>query len=630
MMDKYEYIPAEQLKDRIIERADITDKFTVDFFMDNNIDVLYVIECGRLYGVVTPGDFLRYCEMHYKNSSYINIEFRYISENDFDLAGNIFENFPLIHEVPVVIDNELKGIISNRRARPEKSWEKIRNQLSWYTSECMEYAYTVVRRFLKKNKNVKVYLYASTINWKQLYDNNQKKIIERTMGKMSSRFNGPTGISRFSQMSDTEHELFFKELYSKKYVEQRIEDMRKLKVIPQNGVRMLSDLSSANYNIRDGYRMTERGNGKNGKRRIYFLGGCVWFGLYVDDKHTIEHYLQNMIGYDDCEIVNCGNSGKWILDRLVTEEFSQHDVAVIFMHYPGESIAWLRCREEFSNVILKTNLAEVFDIENIDEYIFDNPYHCNHIINERIAKVMYNDICDELSKGSDLKECKREALQDYYIPWGTAFFYKYYFRHNNIVKLDSSLKKGAVVMNCNPFTKGHRYLIEQAAKQVDYLYIFVVEEDKSEFSFEDRFNIVKLGTEDLKNVMIIPSGKYIVSHKASSQYVEKDDAEEINSVDYDIHVFAEVIAKELDITCRFAGSEPIDRITNGYNETMARILPAEGIEFIEIPRKKTDDDDVISASTVRRLLLEKKYEQLEKYLPETTINYIREHINHDI
>ena len=43
------------------------------------------------------------------------------------------------------------------------------------------------------------------------------------------------------------------------------------------------------------------------------------------------------------------------------------------------------------------------------------------------------------------------------------------------------MKFGAVVMNCNPLTLGHRYLIEQALKQCDYLMIFVVQEDKSFF-----------------------------------------------------------------------------------------------------------------------------------------------------
>lgn len=47
---------------------------------------------------------------------------------------------------------------------------------------------------------------------------------------------------------------------------------------------------------------------------------------------------------------------------------------------------------------------------------------------------------------------------------------------------------GAAVMNCNPFTLGHRYLIEQAAKECDRLYVFVLSEDKSRFSVADRLN----------------------------------------------------------------------------------------------------------------------------------------------
>ncbi len=337
-----------------------------------------------------------------------------------------------------------------------------------------------------------------------------------------------------------------------------------------------------------------------------------------------------MINNTNYETVNGSALGNVGLDRMVSEPVSTSDIITLFVTTYAEDQAWKRCMKEFPNIHINDNWIDVYNMKNVGENLFNHPLHCNHVINERIANVIYNDIRDKLSEDDGKTEYKREALQDYFISWKVAFFYKDYFRHNNIVKLDSSLKKGAVVMNCNPFTKGHRYLIEQAAKQVDYLYIFVVEEDKSEFSFEDRFNMVKLGMKDLQNVMVIPSGKYVISQETFSQYFEKDTIEEVNNMDYDIHIFAEVIAKELDITCRFAGEEPFDKVTKAYNETMARILPAEGIEFIEIPRKKTDDDDVISASTVRRLLAEKKYEQLEKYLPETTINYIREHINHDI
>ena len=44
---------------------------------------------------------------------------------------------------------------------------------------------------------------------------------------------------------------------------------------------------------------------------------------------------------------------------------------------------------------------------------------------------------------------------------------------------------GAIVMNANPFTKGHRYLIEKAAAECGFVYVFVLSEDKSVFSSKD-------------------------------------------------------------------------------------------------------------------------------------------------
>ena len=80
---------------------------------------------------------------------------------------------------------------------------------------------------------------------------------------------------------------------------------------------------------------------------------------------------------------------------------------------------------------------------------------------------------------------------------------------------------GAIVMNCNPFTRGHRYLIESAAKQVDTLYVFVVEEDKSFFPFTERLMLVRNGIKDLSNVIVLPSGKFMISSLTFPEYFVK-------------------------------------------------------------------------------------------------------------
>lgn len=183
---------------------------------------------------------------------------------------------------------------------------------------------------------------------------------------------------------------------------------------------------------------------------------------------------------------------------------------------------------------------------------------------------------------------------------------------------------GSIVMNCNPFTLGHRYLIEYAAAKVDYLYIFVVEENRSYFDFKDRFDLVKKGTEDLKNVTVVPSGNFIISATTFPGYFYKSSLKEAKiDCSNDINVFAEYIAPALNIKLRFAGQEPLDPVTNQYNEGMAEILPKHGIKFDVIPRKKDDDGTgVISASRVRKCFEEGKLEEIRQLVPKSTYDYL--------
>jgi [citrate (pro-3S)-lyase] ligase len=174
-------------------------------------------------------------------------------------------------------------------------------------------------------------------------------------------------------------------------------------------------------------------------------------------------------------------------------------------------------------------------------------------------------------------------------------------------------------MNCNPFTYGHRYLIEQALRQVDVLYLFVVQEDASAYSFEDRFEMVQQGVSDLSGeIHVLPSGKYVISKDTFAQYFDKDkEIKEIADMDYDVRVFCEAVCKVFGITRRFVGTEPFDKVTKKYNETMAKLLPEYGFELIEIPRLETDGE-VISASKVRRLVKEGRTEELSDLVPEST------------
>lgn len=184
-------------------------------------------------------------------------------------------------------------------------------------------------------------------------------------------------------------------------------------------------------------------------------------------------------------------------------------------------------------------------------------------------------------------------------------------------------KIGAICMNCNPMTNGHLYLIETAAHSVDFLYIFILEEDKSAFRFEDRIQLVRDAVAHLPNVNVIPSGKFIISTSTMPGYFDKKNLQEtVVDSSYDLTLFAEYIAPELGISVRFAGEEPIDKFTAQYNYNMRKMFPLFGIEFVEIPRKMSGNE-VISASKVRKLMGQNRWKEIRSIVPENVYRFLQ-------
>lgn len=181
---------------------------------------------------------------------------------------------------------------------------------------------------------------------------------------------------------------------------------------------------------------------------------------------------------------------------------------------------------------------------------------------------------------------------------------------------------GAAVMNCNPFTLGHRHLIETAAAECDRLYIFVLSEDKSQFSAADRLELVKQGTADLKNVTVLPTGPYLISSATFPTYFLKD-REQAQTVQclLDIEIFVKYYAPKFGITRRYVGTEPLSAMTNQYNKALMEHLPGKGIELRLIPRLESEGAP-ISATTVRSLLGTGQKDALAKLVPPTTLEYL--------
>lgn len=372
-------------------------------------------------------------------------------------------------------------------------------------------------------------------------------------------------------------------------------------------------------------------NAKNGKRitcfqpkeyigTIYLLGPCTIIGAYTEDQYTVASLLQKKIlqqGY----MYRVENYGDLLrpdaaIDSRLEEigNFQLNDI-VIYLSRIGEVL----------HVQDSRSLEKIFEKGQVScGWIKDTYTHCNHKVSGLIADNILEMICPCLSKKSDHygKEINvnfQDVMKQY--------IHNKYLSFLNLFLLNKEYKTiGAIVMNGNPFTRGHYYLVEQARKQVDFLIIFVVEEDVSLFPFEERFEMIKQGVRDIENVAVVPSGEFILSQNNFQQYFWKLENEAaVCNAEYDINIFADYIAKPLCITHRFVGNEPIDNTTRVYNEAMKKILPQKGITYVEIPRI-TMEDEVISASRVREYMRKQEYDKAFAMLPEATWRYLMKQI----
>lgn len=178
--------------------------------------------------------------------------------------------------------------------------------------------------------------------------------------------------------------------------------------------------------------------------------------------------------------------------------------------------------------------------------------------------------------------------------------------------------RGVVVMNCNPFTLGHRYLIEQAAKQVERLFVMVVREDCSLFAYAERKAMVEQGVAHLKNVTVIDGSEYAISQATFPTYFLKrlDDAADTQML-LDLDLFRRHIAPALGATVRFVGTEPTDRLTRRYNQLMHEVL-ADVRETARLEK----EGNAVSASRVRKAMEQGDMSTIRQLVPPTTLPYI--------
>ncbi len=187
-------------------------------------------------------------------------------------------------------------------------------------------------------------------------------------------------------------------------------------------------------------------------------------------------------------------------------------------------------------------------------------------------------------------------------------------------------RRGVIVMNANPMTIGHQYLVEEALRKVEHLFVIVVKEDRSRFAYAERLAMVRAGLAGMERVTVVEGSSYAISAATFPTYFLKEITDATDThITLDLDLYARHIAPALQAEMRFVGSEPVDALTARYNTLMREQLPAHGIAVIEVPRV-TDNGIAVSASQVRVLLDGGLLAGIARRVPATTLPFIIAHL----
>ena len=184
-------------------------------------------------------------------------------------------------------------------------------------------------------------------------------------------------------------------------------------------------------------------------------------------------------------------------------------------------------------------------------------------------------------------------------------------------------ENAAVVINADPFTKGHEYLIERAAQHADTVYVLVSSEGRFVFPLEVRMELARRGVAHVPNAIVTATGPYVVSSATFPVYfLNPADKPDQIRIEIDIDLFGRHIAPAFAVRTRAVGTEPLDPVSRAYSQIMKRRLDQWGIQLLEIERKKIGDL-WINTKRVRKALAEGDRRTVAASVPETTLSYLQ-------
>lgn len=405
-------------------------------------------------------------------------------------------------------------------------------------------------------------------------------------------------------------------------------------VTVRDGVLVNGDMKSLYVNFEQGRRYTTD-QPDHYEQTVYCVGSSRYCH-YSEDRYTIPSCLQRVLNQHNLAIrvVNVATAAARIQHQVAKIrhlEVKTGDTVLLEFQYDRK--LWDVLESVLSSLGIQWhNFADDFRESRSDGVMFIDKQHINYRGNEEIAQRLYDRFFSAYpllqSPGCAWAEKMLQAVDQGRFPDGAAAQTDPMQAQIDTAYADVPVfhdgTVGAIVMNCNPITRGHMHLITLASQIVKHLYVFVVEEDRSAFSFADRLEMIRRATASLPHVVVVPSGRFILSVETFPEYFEKDMKQEaIIDTSQDIGIFGRYVARRFGITLRFVGEEPTDKVTRQYNAEMKASLPQYGVQVLEIPRLESGGE-AISASRVRALLREQQWDAVAAICPSTTVDYLRE------
>ena len=410
---------------------------------------------------------------------------------------------------------------------------------------------------------------------------------------------------------DEEAPQFYGSLYTEEYA--RIVGRHMFLMEKQNSFTRLKDCDEPCFHISGGERLTTD-QSENADSSIFFFGPCLAIGPYVEDRHTIESFLQRKLNEEGYlyRAVNCGcwESGYSELLRIASTPMKKGDVAVVF--FEGKSFTSTDCLDLLQ--ILEENNAPA-------EWMLDSPVHGNDRIHQLYAEAIFSRLKERALRPIQPESGEPRCTPPRKIvPSASAVKDLYLDRYFWNMPPAKGKRVANIGIHGNPFTNGHLHLAKTALNDSDRLIVLVLEEEMALFSFAERYAMACAALKGLDDVIVVPSGPFHGTKTTNPGYFTRSESSMDENVLNEFSIFASLIAPALGINVRYIGEEPLNPMMMRFNRILTSVLQEHKIEVVEIPRANAEDRP-ISASEVRRLVPD-RLDDLKQLVPPTTLDII--------